>query len=838
MEKILVIDDNEDNLEVLVRKLQSRGYETIGAIDAKEGILKAQNQIPDLILMDIDLPKIDGYEATRRLKAKEKTKAIPIIAVTAHAMIGDKEKCMEAGCDDFDSKPIAFQGLLEKIEKHLYKKHNGKKQLEIPTNHILIADDNEMNRDGLARLLEKKGYRTSVVINGKETLSSVIKKNFDLLLLDIMMPDIAGTDVLKNIREIYSASDLPIIMVTAKSEGTDIATSLGLGANDYVTKPIDIDILLSRIQVQLELKNANAKLLKQIEISESLRSIHNNMGDAIIVADKNENFLIFNPAARDIFGVGSMNISSYEWAKTYNIFLPDMKTLCPRKDLPLVKAIEGKKSENVELFVRHSKAPEGIWITVTGNPLEDKDGELRGGVIICRDITYRKRIEKKLLNKAYYDELTSLPNRNLLLDRLNQLIKRKKRNKGFMFALLFIDLDNFKPINDSLGHLSGDKILVQVAGILNKTLRSSDTVSRIGQNATIGRLGGDEFIILLEDIKERQNALQVCERIQEAIGIPLKIKNRDIHISASIGIVICSDKYNDAEGLLRDADIAMYKAKSNGMGNQVIFDDKMHTLVLKRFELENELRMATNNFDFLLHFQPITIKGRIVSFESLIRWQKADGKIVSPLDFIPIAEETGLIVAIGDWVIREACLQCKIWHNSGHKQLTVTVNVSIRQFNEKDFIKNLKRILDETGLDPEFLGLELTESTIMKNEKKTLSILNSLKKLGVFLLLDDFGTGYSSLAYLYRYPIDILKIDRIFVDDIKTNPEHAIITDAIIDMGHRLNKKIIAEGVETGEQANCLEKMLCDKLQGFYFSKPLESSKVKELLDKREILPL
>ena len=406
------------------------------------------------------------------------------------------------------------------------------------------------------------------------------------------------------------------------------------------------------------------------------------------------------------------------------------------------------------------------------------------------------------------------------MDRIDQAIQYSKRNPEHLFALLFIDLDRFKIINDSLGHLVGDKLLIEIAEILAQDLRSLDTVAR---------LGGDEFVILLDNINSIKDATIVADRLQNKLSTPLNIAEHSLFTSASIGIALSSSSYESSTEILRDADIAMYRAKEKGKARYEIFDQAMYVQTLQTIELEHNLRLALEHQEFSLEYQPIiSLKNNsLAGFEALIRWQHPQQGLISPIDFIPLAEDTGLIVAIGDWVITQACQQLADWQQKyadfpGIADLKVSVNVASQQFQKKDFVNKLDQVLTQTSLNPNCLRLEITERVLIDSEINTQKTLSDIRKRKIKLSIDDFGTGYSSLSYLHRLPIDNLKIDRSFVNSINSSSDSLEIIKTIITLAHNLNMDAIAEGVETGEQLQKLRSMGCEFAQGYFLSRPLD----------------
>jgi diguanylate cyclase (GGDEF)-like protein/PAS domain S-box-containing protein len=450
---------------------------------------------------------------------------------------------------------------------------------------------------------------------------------------------------------------------------------------------------------------------------------------------------------------------------------------------------------------------------------------IQGVVINSRDITERKMVEDQLLHHAFYDTLTALPNRALLMDRLERAIERAKRHAGYLIAVLFLDLDRFKVINDSLGHAIGDQLLVAVARRLEACIRTEDTVAR---------LGGDEFVILLDNIIDVNQATQVADRIQEILREPLELSGHEVSTTASIGIALSSGRYERAEDLLRDADIAMYRAKTLGKARHEVFNTTMHVRAMELLQLEADLRRAFERQEFELHYQPIVslASGKIIGVEALLRWNHPQRGLVQPMEFISLTEEMGLIIPIGEWVLHTACAQMNTWHAAGLAHFWISVNLSARQFKHKNLSAMIAGVLEATGLDPRYLKLELTESSVMDNAEMTIATLKQLRALGVQISIDDFGTGYSSLAYLKRFPLDTLKIAQPFVADIATDSSDAAITTAIIAMAHSLRLGVIAEGVENPQQADFLSAYACDAIQGYLFSHPVTAETMMKLLEQ------
>ena len=504
------------------------------------------------------------------------------------------------------------------------------------------------------------------------------------------------------------------------------------------------------------------------------------------------------------------------------IFTPDdIRTGEPEKELQKAEA-EGQ-ADNERWHVR--KDGTQIWATGTVTPLQDETTRMHGFAIVMRDITERRQAEERTAHEAAHDNLTGLPNRAFFIDHLKRAIARSKRHADYMFAVLFLDLDRFKNINDSLGHVIADQLLVEIGRKLEVALRPEDMVARFG---------GDEFVVFLDDIKAVSDATRVANRIHLELVSPFNIGGNEVFTSTSIGIALSLHGYDRPEDCLRDADTAMYRAKALGSARHEIFDKSMHDHAVALLKLETDLRRAVERGEFRVHYQPIvSLKtSRISGFEALLRWQHPARGLILPAEFIAVAEETGLIIPIGQWILGEACRQTRIWQEQidADPPLVISVNLSSKQFLQNDLIERINQMLLTTGFDARSLKLEITESVVMENAGEATARIGQLRDLGVKLYMDDFGTGYSSLSHLHRFPVGTLKIDRSFINQMSAPDENSEIVRTIVSLAHNLHMEVIAEGVETEEQLSHLKGLECEYGQGYYFSRPVDAESAGGLI--------
>jgi diguanylate cyclase (GGDEF)-like protein/PAS domain S-box-containing protein len=589
---------------------------------------------------------------------------------------------------------------------------------------------------------------------------------------------------------------------------------------------------LFTIYQHLQLQRVRRQLAERDEL---FQLITENAADMIAVVDREGNRLYNSPAYEKVLGYSAEELSS--GSSIEQIHPSDREAVLQAA----AKAHTTGRGERLEYRMRHK---DGSWriLESTASPIHNAEGAVEKLVIVNRDITERKRAEEMLAHSAFHDGLTDLPNRTLFLDRLQHALIRARRHSDYQFAVLFVDVDEFKVVNDSLGHSAGDELLMQIAKRLTACFRETDTIARseTGDNfelrpsdGGLARLGGDEFTVLLEDVFKPSDAIRVAQRIQEKLALPFVVGGQQIVIAASIGIVASSSSYAGAEDLLRDAEIAMYRAKRTGKARCEVFDPAMHSSAVRRLKLETDLRRGLKNGELVVYYQPIISlrSGKIVGFEALSRWQSPDG-MVPPAEFIPVADETGLILPINRALLLEACQHLRSWqsHFDCDPPLMMSMNITSKQFAHPELAKEIGTILQQTGVAPSTVNLEIIETIAMGDADHALAVLSDLKALGVRLSIDDFGTGYSSLSRLPRFPVDALKIDRIFVSNMNSDHDNYEIVRLIIMLAHSIGLKVVAEGTETEEQIAELKRLGCEMAQGYFFSPPVDPKAALGLL--------
>jgi len=791
---------------------------------------------------------------------------------------------------------------------------------------ILIVDDDKLVRTVFQEALEKAGYLVTAVPDGDSALGCLKKTPHDLVLLDLIMPGKDGFDTCQELRALPMCGIIPVLMITGAGDSELINRAFEAGATDFITKPINTELLVHRVRyllrtfadmrklAQSTARLANAQRIAQLgswdwdpasdrfigsEETCQIMGLQNYpadlfLSDFLLAVDPRDRELVARelktahesaaacgfefrlrrpdsstrtvrlqafPGDLDAYGIPMITGTLQDLTEMHQVedrlqmlkeaidclpigtgitisdihgkiiysnaveaemhgYAPgeligkDARVLAPQsleQPFPPWKARNSGPWRRESLNVR--KNGEVFPVQLSSLAATNAQGRCIGVVTACEDLTSRKDSEKRIEYLAFYDPLTGLPNRVTLLDQLPRTLALAQREER-QIALLFLDLDNFKDVNDTQGHDFGDKFLKEVATRLVSCMRQSDTLVR---------LGGDEFVIVLSSIKNQDGASSAAQRVQSLFYTPFLIGGQHFYSSASIGIALFPNDGTDVESLLKCADAAMYHAKSEGKSNYQFYSSEMNQKIMRRVALENSMRHGIAKGEFFLHYQPQwDLKtARMTGVEALLRWDSAEFGSVSPGEFIPLAESSGIIFELGEMVLRTAFLQAKSWASQGHPDLKVAVNISGKQFSQPDFLQTVGNMILETGVAPGSLELEFTESVIMERADKNISTLRALKEMGVQLSIDDFGTGYSSLNYLKHFPIDTIKIDRSFIAEVSSKNDDSAITEAIISMAHSLNLNVIAEGVENFQQLHFLSQRNCDEVQGYYLALPM-----------------
>jgi diguanylate cyclase (GGDEF)-like protein len=690
---------------------------------------------------------------------------------------------------------------------------------------VLVADDDPMMRLLMLEMLAQVGLDAVEAEDGLQAVACYQRMAPDLVLLDVEMPGLDGFAVCREIRRLESHATVPIIMVTGGDELESVTQAYEAGATDFVSKPINWPILGHRVLYVLRASDA----ITRLRIADAQhRAVLAAIPDTFFRMNKDGYYLDYEQGheASDVFSsdrcVGR-HLSQVLPADIARHMLERVHTVLETQHIhsldyelpvagPAPRVRQGEHAApqpHQQPAIRHFEAR----LVATG------PDEVLG---LVRDISERKRSEEQIRRLAYCDSLTGIPNRQAFLETLEaELVRSRKANKKF--AVLFMDLDAFKRINDTLGHDVGDHLLMAVSERLRDTTRPSDLVSRseLGSN-NLARLGGDEFTILIPDLERVENALNVAHRVKEAMRRPFQLDAHEIFVTASIGISLYPEDGEDCSSLLKYADTAMYHAKNCGKNNAKLYSSSLTMQIMSHVKLEVGLRKALQNDELYLLYQPQidVASAQIVGVEALVRWRHPERGVISPTEFIPLAEETGLIVPIGEWVLRTACRQAMAWQSIGKRPVRVAVNLSAKQFKDENLTQIVLSALHDTGLPAELLELELTEGTLMDDARATMVTLEQLRGIGVYLSIDDFGTGYSSMNYLKRFDVRALKIDKSFISGLPLDAENAAITRAIIAMAHGLKMAVVAEGVETDAQLVLLEEYGCDMVQGYYLGHP------------------
>ena len=691
---------------------------------------------------------------------------------------------------------------------------------------ILLVEDNPGDARLLREMLSKQDA-LDIELTHVSSMSGaeghIAKDAVDIILLDLGLPDVQGLGAVRRARA--AAPRVPLVVLTGLHDEALAAQVLQEGAQEHLIKgQIETRGLVRAMRYAIERKVMDEALLVKEEAlfveKERAQVTLNSIGDAVICTDISGNITFLNLVAERMTSWSRQAAEARPTAEVFRMIDAANRETAPNS---MEKAVEQDRTVvlplNCLLIQRN-----GSEIPVEGciSPIHDREGKATGAVIVFRDVSIARAMALQMAHSFQHDFLTGLPNRMLLNDRVRQAIALAPRHLKKV-AVLFLDLDGFKHINDSLGHPIGDKLLQSIAARLVTCVRGSDTVSR---------QGGDEFVVLLSEMQQSEDAAITARRMLEAVAKAHSIDQHDLHVTTSIGVSIYPDDGLDVETLIKNADTAMYQAKENGPQSYRFFMPAMNVRAVERQSIEASLRRALERHEFALHYQPIINlrTWEISGAEALLRWTHPVRGNVSPAEFISVAEDCGLILSIGNWVLREACKQARAWVDLGLPLGTMAVNISAIEFRDEHFLEGVFGILKDTGLDPGSLELELTESVLMKRAESTESILKALRARGVQVAVDDFGTGYSSLSYLRKFSIDALKIDQSFVRQITTTPDETTIVTAVISMGRSLKLRVVAEGVETQEELAFLQAHQCDEAQGYLFSRPLLPEQFAKLL--------
>jgi diguanylate cyclase (GGDEF)-like protein/PAS domain S-box-containing protein len=692
---------------------------------------------------------------------------------------------------------------------------------------ILLVEDNLGDARLLRAMVDGQGpHDTELthVASMSEAERHLSQRAVDIILLDLMLPDGHGLGALRRARA--AAPHIPLVVLTGLDDESLATQALQEGAQDYLIKgQIETQGLLRALRYAIERKLLEDSLFLEKERSEVTL---NCIGDAVVSTDVAGNVTGLNLIADKMTGWSWQEATGRPMSEVFRIV-----NATSREAVTNPTEMAAGKNRTAHLAPRYILIRrDGIEIPIEESvaPIHDRNGRTAGAVFAFRDMSATQAMALQMTHSAEHDLLTGLPNRRLLHDRVSQSIALARRDSK-LIAVLFLDLDGFKYINDSLGHPVGDQLLQSIAKRLVDCVRGTDTVSR---------QGGDEFIILLSDVQQPEDAAVMANRMLQVVAKTHCLDRLDIHITTSIGVSIYPDDGQDAETLVKNADTAMYQAKENGRQSYQFFKPAMYARAVERQSIEESLRRALDRHEFALHYQPKInlLTGAITGAEALIRWEHPTRGPLLPAQFIPIAEDCGLILPIGNWVLRQACQQARAWADAGLPTATIAVNVSAMEFRDENFLQGLFTIFSDTGVNPHLLQLEVTESVLMKRAEPAASVLNILREWGVQIAIDDFGTGYSSLSYLRKFTVDALKIDQSFIRQISTGGHDAAIVTAVISMARSLKLLVVAEGVETQDELEFLQAHKCDEAQGYYFGRPLPHQQFATLLktDLKELV--
>jgi diguanylate cyclase (GGDEF)-like protein/PAS domain S-box-containing protein len=834
--RILIVDDMNENIHVLIGILRA-DYAIVAATSGEKALdLATRQPQPDLILLDVKMPGMDGYSVLSQLKTNPLTADIPVIFVTALAEASEEISGFKLGVADYITKPVVPELLRARVSAQLELRHYRRQPAAkgIPANAdpihpptVLVVDDVP---DNIHELLEalKDDYRIMVANSGAKAIEMVQGPTPpDLVLLDILMPKMDGYEVCRRIKALPAGSRIPVIFVTVVDTSEKKVRGFELGASDYITKPFDIDEVRARVRTHVDLSRLR-RLLETL-VEQRTAMLEKSEEKYRILADYSPNweywlgpdgtYLYVSPACVDVSGYRPEEFFA-DAGLMERIIHPDDRETWRHQG-------EGGSRTGTSTTILRIEAKDGgeRWIEHVVRPVLDPKGKSLGSRGSFCDITRRQQAEQQLDFLTHRDPLTGLPNRALFGEFLRGAIQKADHGQT-RFALAIIDLDNFKAVNESLGHGAGDRLLVEVAGRLRELFPGVEAVARIG---------GDQFGIVVDREANGPGPDLVAQRVINTLSNSYTIDDHGVYVRASVGIALYPADGRNAETLLSNADAALHRAKAQGRGVLRFFSPEMTAHARDRLSLEADLSQATAQGELCLHYQPqVTFDdGAVVGIEALLRWKHPARGVVSPADFIPLAEECGLIVEMGDWVLKTACRQIRAWLDAGLAPPHTAVNVSAVQVGRGCLVASVKAALDEAGIPPDRLELEITESFCMADRDHSFRAIEELRALGVRLAIDDFGTGYSSLAYLQQLEVHKLKVDISFIRDMLRSRGSDSIVKAVIAMGHSLGLVVAAEGVEEPEQVRRLSELRCDMMQGYLVSRPLPAEDVTRFLADR-----
>ena len=688
----------------------------------------------------------------------------------------------------------------------------------MPDTRIMIVEDEILVARDIKSRLARMGLDVVAICNTPQSaIDTALAKRPHLILMDINLgADMDGIDAAKAIREYQ---DIPIIYCTAYSNKEVLERAKQTAPLGYVLKPFDnreleisIDFALSKHAMEMELRRSSARL------DATLQSIF----DGVVAYHSDGTIFLFNASAERITGLERREVIGRPITEVLQLESRDTGV----KKIGLDWWLSDSRDQHTSNLLLSSGKGLRIPVEIDIAPILTDDQGTSGSVVVAfRDISRRLDYEQQIQRNAFYEPLTGLPNATVFRDRLDMALKLSRRRENHHFAVLFVDLDRFRVVNEGLGHEIGDKVLCEVAKRISSQLRDVDTLTRFS---------ADMFVCLLEPVESPGAVIQLVARFQLAVSRPFYIQGHPIKLTASVGIAMNDRDYRESQDILRDADTAMFRAKQRGRGSHMLFDDDMHQAAVQFIDCEEGLQQALDREEIEVYYQPIVEADsyRVVAMEGLVRWRRGERGMIPPALFVPVAEDTGLIVELGEAVLRQICRQMRLWADAGLETIKVSVNLSVRQFEDPFLLKRIVDALSEFDIPAEWLNIEITESTAMRDVDHSLSVLASLRDAGLTIAVDDFGTGYSSLAYLKRMPIHTLKIDRCFVTDVVNNYDDQAIVKAIVAMANELQMTTLVEGVESEEQAELLRYLGCEKLQGYLFGRPVRAEEVPELLNR------